>query len=75
VLFRSHPKAEDLPYGEMGTFGWYAPKGNMAICYTEGYKEKDWLKNLGTRDSRQEASLKWVTNVIIYALSEGMLAR
>jgi hypothetical protein len=66
--------SDELPYGERGVFG-VEIKGRLAICYTEGYKEKEWLKNLGTRDSRQEAALKWVTNVVVMALAEGSLAR
>ncbi len=69
------PKAEDLPYNEPGVFG-YSREGRLAICYTEGYKEKTWLKNLGQKDTRQENALKWVTNVVFQALgAEGSLAR
>ncbi len=64
----------DLPYGEMGVYG-YSVKGRMTMCYTEGYMEKEKLKTTGTKDDQQIAALKWVTNVIFYALSEASLAR
>ncbi|MDD5674959.1 MAG: hypothetical protein PHC61_12385 [Chitinivibrionales bacterium] len=63
-----------LPYGEMGVFG-VSNQGRLMICYTEGYKEKEWLKTLGTVDPRQNTSLRWVTNVVINSLAEGSLAR
>ena len=64
----------ELPYGDMNVFG-VSDKGRLAICYTEGYKEKSVLGKSANDPPAQNAALKWVTNVVIYALSEGSLAR
>jgi hypothetical protein len=65
-------KSEELSYGEPGVFG-VAFRGRMCILYTEGYQEKD---PLGADDpAAKEAALKWMTNVIIYAVSDRGLAR
>jgi hypothetical protein len=64
--------SDQLPYGERGVFG-YLPKGRLAICYTEGYKEKNAIPS--SDQAAREAALKWMTNVIIQAISEGSLAR
>lgn len=64
--------ARDLAYGEEGVFG-VTVRGRLAICYTEGYREKDALR---TQDApSREASLQWLTNVVMYALAEGSIAR
>ena len=33
----------------------------LYLLYTEGYKEKEYLKSQGTKDSNQQADLKWET--------------
>ncbi|MBD3244147.1 MAG: hypothetical protein GF331_26380 [Chitinivibrionales bacterium] len=65
-------KADELPYGEEGVFG-VSIDGRLAVCYTEGYREKDAL-NLADVFAR-EASLQWMTNVVMHALAERSLAR
>jgi hypothetical protein len=65
-------KSDQLSYGEPGVFG-VSLRGRLAICYTEGYREKDPLG--GEDQSAKEAALKWMTNVVIHALSERSLAR
>lgn len=65
-------KSEELPYGEKGVFG-VSLRGRLAICYTEGYKEKGALTSDDV--AAEENALKWMTNVVIHALAEGSLAR
>jgi hypothetical protein len=65
-------KARDLAYGERGVFG-VSLGGRLAICYAEGYGEKSALV-LGDALAR-EASLKWMTNVVMHALAERSLSR
>ncbi len=65
-------RSEDLSYGEPGVFG-VALRGRLAICFTEGYTEKEPIG--GDDPAAQEAALKWMTNVVIHALSERQLAR
>jgi hypothetical protein len=69
-------KSENLPYGVEGVYG-VSIKGRLVLCFTEGYKEKKMLsKEAASNDpSAHETTLKWVTNVVIHALSEGSLAR
>jgi len=67
-------KSEELPFGEKGVFG-VSLRGRLCICYTEGYKEKALLGKSNKDAAAEEASLKWVTNVIIQMLQEGSLAR
>lgn len=65
-------KSDELSYGEPGVFGvWF--KGRLAIVFTEGYKEKEPLA--GDDQAAKEAALKWMTNVVIHAVSERNLAR
>jgi hypothetical protein len=65
-------KSEQLTYGEPGLFG-VSQRGRLAIVYAEGYGEKDALRLGNTAAS--EASLKWMSNVVMHALSERALAR
>lgn len=65
-------KADELPYGEQGVFG-ASIRGRLAICYTEGYREKDALSQADA--SARDASLQWMTNVVMHAMAERSLAR
>jgi len=62
----------EMPYGERGVFG-VSIKGRLAICYTEGYAEKKGMTS--SDNAAKENALRWFTNVVIFALSEGSLAR
>lgn len=65
-------KPDALSYGEPGVFG-VMFRGRLAVLFTEGYKEKDPIG--GEDQAAKEAALRWMTNVVIYALSERQLAR
>ncbi len=65
-------KPRELAYGEKGVFG-VSIRGRLAVCYAEGYGEKNALV-LGDALA-QEASLKWITNVVMHALAERSPAR
>ncbi|MBD3316711.1 MAG: hypothetical protein GF344_13060 [Chitinivibrionales bacterium] len=67
-------KNKELPYGEEGVYG-ATIKGRLAICYTEGYKEKEPLSKSDSQQDDRKAALKWITNVVIHSLAEGSLAR